>query len=654
MRAIADGHDAHQAVYVFLIGPDCPWQPHGGTTTLDKPNQGRDAVPNSAPKRSRLPWAIAAALLALPIPAMAAPAISPVAARPSEDEVIYFLLPDRFDNGDPANDRGGLSGDRLHTGYDPTDTAFYHGGDFAGVIRRLDYIKALGSTAIWIGPVMKNRPVQGAPGKESAGYHGYWITDFTHVDPHFGTDADFARLVEAAHARGLKVYMDIVVNHTADVIHYAECAGVPCPYRSRADYPYQRKGGINGAAINPGFAGDSVQTPENFAHLTRPDYAYTPIVDPADAHAKVPDWLNNPIYYHNRGNTTFAGEDSTMGDFGGLDDVMTEHPRVVAGMIDIYADWIRRYHVDGFRVDTAKHVNPEFWQAFIPAIQKVAAEQGIPHFAVFGEVGGGADNAQYQARFTRISGFPATIDFAFRFAVIDAVSGKTGTDRLENLFMADTLYAGGEAGARQSVTFVSNHDNGRIGWFVRKAQPQAPDIEIMARVNLANAMLLTLRGVPSIYAGDEQGFPSTGDDQAAREDQFGSKVPAYNAEVLIGSNTTTATPHFGMEHPLFRNFAALAQIRGQVPALRRGRQIVRARSKTPGIFAVSRIDPDDGHEVMIAFNTSPAPIAVQVETEVATQRLKALVGPCPAVASAPGSIHLDLPPFGYAICEALK
>ncbi|MFX4450844.1 alpha-amylase family glycosyl hydrolase, partial [Acinetobacter baumannii] len=86
-----------------------------------------------------------------------------------------------------------------------------------GLIRRLDYIKGMGMTALWVGPIFRNKPVQGAPGQDSAGYHGYWITDFTRVDPHFGTNADFKALVDAAHAQGLKVYMDIVANHTADV-----------------------------------------------------------------------------------------------------------------------------------------------------------------------------------------------------------------------------------------------------------------------------------------------------------------------------------------------------------------------------------------------------------------------------------------------------
>src|SRR5687768_2864860 len=180
--------------------------------------------------------------------------------RLPEDEIVYFVLPDRFENGDPANDRGGLDGDRLTTGFDPTHKGFYHGGDLQGLIAKLDYIQGLGATAIWLGPIYKNKAVQGGPGEETAGYHGYWITDFTRVDPHFGTDADLKAFVAAVHGRGMKVYLDIITNHTADVIQYRECQGSPCTYRSRADFPYTRRGGPTGAAINPGFAGDGVRT----------------------------------------------------------------------------------------------------------------------------------------------------------------------------------------------------------------------------------------------------------------------------------------------------------------------------------------------------------------------------------------------------------
>jgi hypothetical protein len=258
--------------------------------------------------------------------------------RAPRDEVIYFVLPDRFANGDLTNDRGGLNGDRLKTGFDPTDKGFYHGGDLAGLTARLDYIQGLGATTIWLGPIFRNKVVQGPPGQESAGYHGYWITDFTDVDPHFGTRAQLKTFVDAAHARGLKVYLDIVANHTADVIQYRDCPAAGCDYRAKADYPFVRQGGVGGPAINDGFLGDQAerQTAENFARLTRPDFAYAPYVPKDEASVKKPAWLNDPIWYHNRGDSRFTGESSTYGDFSGLDDLATENPRVVQGFIDIY------------------------------------------------------------------------------------------------------------------------------------------------------------------------------------------------------------------------------------------------------------------------------------------------------------------------------
>lgn len=582
----------------------------------------------------------------------AALAATPAAAqtlrdRLPEDEVLYFLLPDRFENGDTANDRGGLAGDRLVTGFDPASKGFYHGGDLKGVVQRLDYIQALGATAIWVGPIFKNKPVQGPKGQESAGYHGYWITDFTQVDPHFGTNAEFKALVDAAHKRGIKVYMDIVVNHTADIIQFRECGD--CSYRSRADYPYGRKGGIAGAAINPGFAGDDDHSAANFARLTRPDYAYTPVVPEAEKAAKVPAWLNDPIYYHNRGNSTFAGESSTMGDFVGLDDLMTEHPRVLAGMIDIFGGWIDRFGIDGFRIDTARHVNPEFWQAFVPAMRARAKARGIPNFHIFGEV---ADpEVAALARHTRVDKFPAVLDFAFNQAVIDVTSGK-GTDRLAKVFAADALYEGGPAAARRLPTFVSNHDAGRVATFIRQALPKIGQNELLQRVQLAQAMLLLLRGVPTVYSGDEQGFVSDGNDQDAREDMFGSRVASYNDNRLLGTDATTATASFNPGHPLFREIATLARLRTSHPALTRGRQVTRFASEKPGLFAVSRFDPKTGVETVIAFNTSAAPWSGNVQVETASTIFRTLAGQCPANAVAPGSLSLSLPAFGFTVCAA--
>jgi neopullulanase len=582
------------------------------------------------------------------------------AAQPQEDyrsrlpadEIIYFLLPDRFENGDPSNDRGGLTGGRLITGFDPTAKGFYHGGDLRGLIARLDYIQALGATAVWLGPVFKNKTVQGAPGHESAGYHGYWITDFTRVDPHFGNDDDLRNLAEAVHARGMKLYLDIVVNHTADVIAYRECPGTACPYRSRADYPYTRRGGVAGEAINPGFLGDAApyQTEENFARLTRPDYAYTPFVPAGQEHVKVPPWLNELIYYHNRGNSTFHGESSTMGDFFGLDDVMTENPRVVRGFIDIYGAWIDKYAIDGFRIDTAQHVNPEFWQQFVPAMQARAAARGIPHFHIFGEVFTADFNPAQLARHTRVDGLPAVLDFGFALGVRETVAGSMGTERLAELYADDVLYEGGAAGARQLPTFISNHDMGRFGYFVRKAQPGVSDEEVLQRVTLGYAMLMTLRGVPVIYYGDEQGFAGTGGDQDAREDMFASQTASYNAERMIGTQAATARTSFSQDHPLYRTISELAKLRRSNAALREGEQVVRAYAQAPGIFAVSRRDAKSNAETVIVFNTSKLPIDAQVEIDPHHLQFRTLHGSCAAAPSAPGSYPVHVAALDYIIC----
>ncbi len=545
----------------------------------------------------------------------------PLRDRPASDEIIYFLLPDRFENGDRSNDRGGLSGDRLHTGFDPAGKGFFHGGDLKGLHSRLDYIQSLGATAIWLGPIFQNNPVQGAPGYESAGYHGYWITDFTAVDPHFGTSAELQELVAAAHARGMKLYLDIVINHTADVIRYRECSGNICPYRSRADYP-ERAG----------------------------SYAYTPYIPAGEAHRKVPDWLNELRYYHNRGNSTFTGESSTLGDFSGLDDVNTEDPRVVQGFIDIYSGWIDNFGIDGFRIDTAKHVNPEFWQAFVPAIRAHAAARGVPNFHIFGEVGTQEMDPALLAEHTRVDKLPAVLDFAFAAAVRDTIAGNAGTDELARLFAADPLYEGGVTAALQLPTFISNHDDGRFAHQVQLARPTASAAEVLKRVQLAHAMLLTLRGVPVVYSGDEQGFVGWGGDQAARQDMFASQVASYNNQPLLGTSSTTALSNFNITHPLYRTIAALARLRAEQPALRHGLQVVRAASKTPGLFAASRFDSASGTEVLLAFNTSTASIDAQVVVDIGSHDFTALYGHCTATPTAPGSYHVSVAALDYLVC----
>ena len=126
--------------------------------------------------------------------------------HPGAGHVFYFVLTDRFENGSTANDSGGIPGGPDVSGFDPTRISHYHGGDFVGLTSKLDYIKGLGATAIWITPPFRNKPMQ----MGTAGYHGYWILDFTSIDPHLGTEAEFGEFVAQAHRRGMRVYLDIV------------------------------------------------------------------------------------------------------------------------------------------------------------------------------------------------------------------------------------------------------------------------------------------------------------------------------------------------------------------------------------------------------------------------------------------------------------
>ena len=169
--------------------------------------------------------------------------------HPFVDEILYFTIPDRFDDGNRENNCGDYAGicrpdgtqqEVLSHGYLPSQKGYYHGGDLEGLRRRLPYLHHLGITAIWVGPIYANQTVQSDTTDlygHSAGYHGYWILDFLRVDPHLGTNEEFARLVDDAHRRGIKVFMDIVTNHTADVIQLDGNNG----YRNNPRRPVHRR-----------------------------------------------------------------------------------------------------------------------------------------------------------------------------------------------------------------------------------------------------------------------------------------------------------------------------------------------------------------------------------------------------------------------------
>ncbi|MFI9149238.1 pullulanase-type alpha-1,6-glucosidase [Streptomyces sp. NPDC053367] len=505
-------------------------------------------------------------------------------------EQFYFVLPDRFANGDTSNDRGGLTGTRLTTGYDPTDKGFYQGGDLKGLTRRLDYIKGLGTTAIWMAPIFKNQPVQGTGANASAGYHGYWITDFTQVDPHFGTNQDLENLIDKAHAKGMKVFFDVITNHTADVVDYEEKS---YGYLSKGAFPYLTKDG------RPFDDADYAAGGQRFPRVDRDSFPYTPKVTSKN---KVPSWLNDPRMYHNRGDSTFAGESSTYGDFSGLDDLWTERPEVVKGMEHIYQRWVRDFDIDGFRIDTVKHVNLEFWTQWATALDAYAAKRGRDDFFMFGEVYS-ADTAVTSPYVTQ-GRLDATLDFPFQEAARQYASQGGSAKKLASVFGDDYRYTTDKANAYEQVSFLGNHDMGRIGTFLKQDNPNASDAELLKKDRLANELMFLSRGNPVVYYGDEQGFTGAGGDKDARQPMFASRTADYLDDDQLGTDRTHASAAYDTNAPLYRQIRALAELRKANPALADGVQTERHATDGPGVYAFSRTDAKSGVEYVVAFNNA--------------------------------------------------
>ncbi len=451
------------------------------------------------------------------------------------DIVIYFLLVDRFDNnqdGIPAYDPA-----KAPKGRDPVQGAVFQGGNIKGIIRRLDYIKGLGAGAIWLSPVFKNRQ------EFQDSYHGYGIQDFLQVDPRFGTAEDLRTLVDEAHKRGLYVILDIILNHTGDNWAYP------------GDYPY--------------YYWKDAPGPFPFGFWREADPA--PGLQQDDA--VWPVELQDPDCYKRRGQIRnwWDQDEAINGDFFSLKELDLKNPKVLDTLIKVYKYWIATCDIDGFRLDTVKHMEDSQTAIFCNAIREYAKSIGKHNFFLFGEVVGDDRTIQrYIGRNSRIEGtterFPsldACLDFPLYFVLEEVIKGfsnpKVLRDRYERF---RTLYADhGEAG-QYFVTFVDNHD--QMARPYRRFMHNNP---VMEQAILAVGYLLTSQGVPCIYYGTEEGFDGGGDrDFYVRECMFGGKWGAFD---------TTGVHFFNPQHPIYKGIARIAQIRSKEPALRYGRQYFR-------------------------------------------------------------------------------
>jgi glycosidase len=567
-------------------------------------------------------------------------------AQPGQDgalasERIYFVVTDRYANGDPSNDTGGLPGTRNINGFDPVSPAWWHGGDFKGLtggctdpVHGLQRIKNLGFNAIWVTPAVVNQASQG----DSGGYHGYWGLDFTRVDPHLGTDQDFAGFVDCAHSLGMKVILDVVVNHTGDVIQYEGGSSYsPAPYRD-----------CHGKVFNPvRYVGGST-----FPCLSVKTMPKLPLVFPGQESVKKPAWLNDLTNYHDRGDVDFSSCSQScyeQGDVFGLDDLFTEKPTVVNGLVQIYSDWITKYKLDGFRVDTARHVNTGFWRLWIPKMLAAAKSVGVNDFQIFGEVP--ITDSVEQSTYVRDRGLPSVLDFPFQAAATGYASGGSSALTMLHRLQDDDYYRLPDGTDPTPPTFLGNHDMGRAALQISQQGSGLSGVPLLQRVLLGYDLLYLLRGAPVVYYGDEVGMIGTGGDKAARQDMFPTQVPDWQTQARVGSPPIGTGSSFDVtNNPIELELKQLGALRDANPALSTGWTIVRYAKG--GLLVVSRIDPTTKHELVAAFNNGAAQASATVQTSTASA-WTTLLGPDAArISDSSGKLALTVPATSALLLKA--
>jgi glycosidase len=500
------------------------------------------------------------------------------------DEVIYQVLVDRFADGDVNNDF------RVREGY----LARYQGGDWRGLMEHLDYVQALGVTTLWISPVVKNVETDA----DVDAYHGYWAQDLTQVNPHFGDLSDLRELTAEAHRRSMKVVLDIVTNHMGQVFFY------DMNLNGHADIYIGGSGPLSGASssspvtriteFDPDWDPRGVQAFTSLGPAGRAPIIF--IQDPSINRVPPPGILGTLRAYHGFGRILNYDDEKQrlLGDFpGGLKDVATELPEVRAELIDKYTRWVEQADFDGFRIDTVKHVEEDFWSEFASKVRQRLAPQGKNDFLMFGEAFDGND--ELLGRYTQENMLDSVFYFSQHYTVFQRVfenahdpSTQAGTQDIADLWAQRRVHYRNEpqpggigvAPSKALVNFMDNHDVER---FLYAAQGDKDALRN------ALVLLMTEEGIPCLYYGTEQDF-SGGNDPA-------------NREVLWKTG-------FDTNGDTFRHIAKLARLRREYEALRRGdTNVVWATTHTggeddAGMFAYERTGGDTAQYALVVLNTN--------------------------------------------------
>lgn len=472
------------------------------------------------------------------------------------DMFIYFLLIDRFNdsgNSPPYKCADGEAPMCLKPVYNPKcsdkesqrcrnpfNGKRFQGGKISGIISKLDYIQNLGCNAIWISPIFKNRI------EDDESYHGYGIQNFLEVDPRFGTLSDLQKLVKAAHERGIYVILDVVINHTGN------------------NWGYLKE--IDGREVS-----------KDFSPYGQFEFGFwrNNNINPADK-AVWPVELRNPDYYNRRGSIGNGWDDPVEGmngDFVNFKKLDLMNPEVMDLLVKIYKYWIAVSNTDGFRLDTAKHMEPVAVARFSKAIHEYAKSIGKHNFFIFGEINSNDDRKIRQYVGDRIPTegmedwfYPldSALDFPLHEVLHGVFKGFLGPDQLRKRYeMMKLIYPDhGEVGD-YFITFLDNHDKPKR--FMHDTEKR-----YACQAILAMGYLLTSRGIPCIYYGTEQGFDggnfnnnSLGGDHFVRECMFGGNWGAFD---------TIGLHFFNEENDIYKEIGKIAKIRADEPALRYGKQ----------------------------------------------------------------------------------
>jgi len=474
-----------------------------------------------------------------------------------EDQIIYFVMTDRFANGDPSNDDQGRSE------FDPADAAKYSGGDLRGLKDKLDYIQGLGATAVWITPPVANQWWD--PLVSFGGYHGYWARHQKKVDEHLGTLDDYKALSDALHRRGMYLIQDIVPNHMGNFFTWS---GAYDPANLATNYV------LNTQAV-------PTAKPE------QAPFDQNDLRDPAQRAAAIYHWTPQITNFLD----PVQEKDWQISD---LDDLNTENPVVRAALKDSFGYWIKEVGVDAYRVDTAKFVPHGFWNDFFhatdaaaPGILAAAASTGRDDFLAFGEVfevSNPLDDAGEQ-KVASYLGTPAAPELpaVLQFPLYEEI-GRVFASGGPTSWLGYRLELAADASLwkdpRRMPTFIDNHDVRRF-----------LSIGTQKGLSQALAFLFTTPGIPVIYYGTEQAFTET------RDAMFKGGNTAKGVRPADAFDTTSA---------FYQKLKELTALRKANPALTRGETTVLVQSETPGAFAFKR--SYQGTDLLVLMNTADEPV----------------------------------------------